>query len=270
MKQLCYRLWRALAAISRLALIFICGSQLGLAEYVIGAGDAVSIKVYGYQDLNVETRVADSGMISFPLLGDVNLAGQSTFDAGRNIAKLLAQRGLVTNAQVTVLLLDYKSQQVSVLGQVHKPGMYPLDSNNTLTDIIAMAGGITQTGDDRVVITHHINGETTKEEVDLRNVLEFSKNNNTGNLQKGDVIYVPKAAMFYIYGEVQRPGSFRLEPNMTVAQAISLGGGLTPRGTDSGIEVERRDRAGVSHKIDVELTDKVLKDDVIVVDERLF
>jgi polysaccharide export outer membrane protein len=76
--------------------------------------------------------------------------------------------------------------------------------------------------------------------------------------------------VFYIYGEVQHPGSFRIEPDMTVAQAVSLGGGLTLRDTLRGIAIERKDSNGVSKTLEVELSDKVLKDDVVVVDERWF
>lgn len=240
------------------------------AEYLIGAGDAISIKVYGYEDLNLETRVSDNGLITFPLLGDVSIGGQSTMEAGKTINQLLSKGGYIKNAQVTIVILDYKSQQVSVLGQVNKPGQFSLEYPSTLIDVIALAGGINAFGEDRAIITRHINGKISKEEVDVHKMLAFPDRSHVVRIQKGDIVYVPKAPVFYIHGEVQRPGNFRLEPNMTVSQAISVGGGLTQRGTLNGIVIERRDQNGQSKTISVEPNDLVLKDDVVVIDERLF
>lgn len=255
-----------------LTLLLTCLAFINVAhaEYLIGSGDALSIKVYGYEDLNIETRVADNGLIAFPLLGDVAIGGQSTMEAGKTINQLLSKGGFIKNAHVTVVVLDYKSQQISVLGQVNKPGQFSLEFPSTLIDVIALAGGINPLGEDRAIITRHINGKINKEEVDIHKMLEFPDRSKVVSIQKGDIIYIPKAPVFYIHGEVQRPGNFRLEPNMTVSQAISVGGGLTPRGTLNGITVERRDQSGHSKTVPVELNDLILKDDVIVIDERLF
>ncbi|NOT86345.1 MAG: polysaccharide export protein EpsE [Methylococcaceae bacterium] len=258
------KLWAILAL---LFLGFIKGAN---AEYVIGSDDALAIKVYGYEDLSTETRVSDNGLMVFPLIGEIKIGGKSTLEAGRMIAQLLGSGGFIKNAQVTVVVLDYKSQQVSVLGQVNKPGQYTLDVPRTLIDVVAMAGGINPFGEDRVIITRHVNGKTVKEEIDLRKILEFPETSKVVAIEKGDIVYIPKAPMFYIQGEVQKPGSFRLEPNMTIAQAVSVGGGLTPRGTLNGIEVARQNPKGAAKTLAVRLTDPVLKDDVIVVDERLF
>jgi polysaccharide export outer membrane protein len=240
------------------------------AEYLIGTDDVLQIKVYGYDDLATSTRVSENGRIVFPLIGEIEVGGQTEFEAARKITQLLAKGGFIQNANVTVTVFEYKNQQVSVLGQVKAPGIYILKSKNTLIEMIAMAGGLAELGDDRVIITRLANGIPVKQEVNLRTTLESPEHGQTILIQRGDIIYVPKAPMFYIYGEVQRAGSFRLEPNMTVAQAVSLGGGLTPRGTLRGIMIKRRDANGISQEIEVELSDKVLKDDVVVIDERLF
>jgi polysaccharide export outer membrane protein len=244
--------------------------QEASAEYLIGSNDALSIKVYGYEDLTTETRVSDQGLIMFPLIGEVKIGGKSTLEASRTIAQLLSHGGFIRGAQVSVVVLDYKSQQVAVLGQVNKPGQYALELPSTLVDVIAMAGGINPSGEDRVIITRRVNGVTVKKDIDLRKVLEFPEASSVEPIEKGDIVYVPKAPVFYIQGEAQRPGSFKLEANMTVAQALSLGGGLTPRGTLRGIVIERRDQKGKTKTIDVGLSDLVLKDDVVVIDERLF
>ncbi len=240
------------------------------AEYLIGSDDVLQIKVYGYDDLSTSERVSENGRIIFPLIGEVEVGGQTEFEVARKITKLLGQGGFIQNASVSVTVYEYKNQQVSVLGQVKAPGIYVLKSKITLIDMIAMAGGLAELGDDRVIITRQMDGKTVKQEVNLRTTLESPQHAQTILIQRGDIVYVPKAPMFYIYGEVQRAGSFRLEPNMTVAQAVSLGGGLTPRGTLRGIMIKRHDANGISQEIEAELSDKVLKDDVIVIDERLF
>jgi polysaccharide export outer membrane protein len=266
MKTLTNRYLRILAAL----FMIICMVGIARAEYMIGADDVLQIKVYGYDDLSTSERVSENGRIIFPLIGEVEVGGKTEFEVARNITQLLAQGGFIQNASVSVTVYEYKNQQVSVLGQVRAPGIYVLKSKNTLIEMIAMAGGLTELGDDRVIITRQIDGKPVKQEVNLRTTLESPENSQTILIERGDIIFVPKVPMFYIFGEVQRAGSFRLEPDMTVAQAVSLGGGLTPRGTLRDIVIKRRDANGVSKEIEVELSDKVLKDDVVVIDERLF
>ncbi len=251
-------------------IMFFCLISTVHAEYLIGTDDIVQVKIYGYDDLTTSMRVSENGRIVFPLIGEVEVGGQTEFEAARKITQLLAKGGFIQDANVTVTVFEYKNQQVSVLGQIKAPGIYVLKSKTTLVDMIAMAGGLAELGDNRVIITRLINGKPVKLEVDLRAALESPEHSEKVFIERGDVIYIPKAPVFYIYGEVQHSGSFRLEPNMTVAQALSLGGGLTPRGTLNGIVIERRDANNVSKTIDVELSDNILKDDVIVVDERLF
>jgi polysaccharide export outer membrane protein len=251
-------------------LMIFCMVGTVRAEYLIGADDVLQIKVYGYDDLSTSERVSENGRIIFPLIGEVEVGGQTEFEVARKITQLLGQGGFIQNASVSVTVYEYKNQQVSVLGQVKAPGIYILKSKITLIDMIAMAGGLAELADDRVIITRQIDGKAAKQEVNLRTTLESPQNSQPVFVERGDVIYVPKAPMFYIYGEVQRSGSFRLEPNMTVAQAVSLGGGLTPRGTLRDIVIKRHDANGVAKEIEVELSDSVLKDDVIVIDERLF
>jgi polysaccharide export outer membrane protein len=250
--------------------MLFCMVGIVRAEYIIGTDDILQIKVYGYEDLTTSARVSENGRIVFPLIGELEVAGQTEFESSRKITQLLAQGGFVQNANVTVTVLEYRNQQVSVLGHVRAPGIYVLKSKNTLIDMIAMAGGLAELGDYRVIITRHINGKVVKQEIDLRAILESPEHSQTILIERGDIVYVPKAPVFYIYGEVQHPGSFRIEPDMTVAQAVSLGGGLTLRGTLRGIAIERKDSNGVSKTLEVELSDKVLKDDVVVVDERWF
>ena len=133
-----------------------------------------------------------------------------------------------------------------------------------------MAEGIDELGDTKVMVTRTVDGKPQKQELDLRAYLEDGGTIAPFKMQQGDQVYVPKAPMFYIYGEVQHPGGYRIEPDISVVKALSIGGGLTLRGTENGIVIKRKDKSGALQEIDVELGDAVLKDDVIYVGERWF
>ena len=157
-----------------------------------------------------------------------------------------------------------------MLGAVNKPGRYPIDSQNSrLTDFIAAAGGIAAPGADYVTLVSSHGGQTMKRDIDLNTIFRDGDLSQNVRLQPGDTLFVEKAPMVYIYGEVQKAGAYRLEPHMTVMQALALGGGLTPRGTQRGIKIARRTDHGV-REIDAHLTDPVQNDDVIYVSESLF
>lgn len=240
------------------------------AEFIIGADDLLGISVYGYEDLKSEARVSSSGRISFPLVGELNVAGLSTFKIEQLIADSLTKGKFIQNAPVTVTVLENNSQRVSILGQVHKPGRYPLDSVTTLVDVVAMAGGIKESGDETIILTHFVNGKAHKKVIDLYAMLESTDQNNLIRVMPRDRIFVPKAPLFYIYGEVKNPGGYKTVNNMTIVKALSIGGGLTKVGNQNSIIIKRKDNNGVLQEVDAELTDQVLKDDVVFVKERWF
>jgi polysaccharide biosynthesis/export protein len=238
--------------------------------YVLGAGDMLKITVYGSPDLNTETRVSEIGSINFPLLGEVELSGLSPKQAEKRISDGLEKGGFVKQPHVNLVVLQYLSQFVSVLGDVYKPGRFPLDRSTSLSDALALAGGVTPNGSDIVTLSRKEDGQIIKQEYDLLEILAKGDADHNPTVHSGDIIFVPKAPVFYIYGEVQRPGSFRLERDMTVAQALSTGGGLTARGTERGIEVKRTDRNGNLNTFDASLGDKLQENDVVVISESWF
>ncbi len=239
------------------------------ADNLLGTGDLLHITVYGNADLTTDTRITASGMISFPLVGEVSVGGISVPMAEHKIAKLLADGKFIQRPQVNIIVMQVVSQQVSVLGEVQKPGRYPLDRPSTLTDMLANAGGIGPNGSDQVTLISANNGRSDRQEYDLRNVLRKDGVPDV-LLSSGDIIYVPRAPVFYIYGEVQRPGAFRLERNMIVAQALATGGGLTARGTERGLRIKRRNGNGVLETISADVTTPLLPDDVVQVQESFF
>lgn len=240
------------------------------SDYVLGAGDSIRIVVYGNPDLTTEARVNKAGTINFPLLGEVLVGGLTPAQAEKNITFELKKDGYVRDPHVNLIITQYLSQFVSVLGDVYKPGRFPLDRSTTLSDALALAGGINQAGSDIVTLTRTNDGKTTKYTFDVKELLASGQTSQNPKVNDGDIIYVPKAPVFYIYGEVQRPGSFKLERNMTVAQALSTGGGLTARGTENRIKIKRVDNDGELTTIQVELGDKLMENDVVVISESWF
>jgi polysaccharide biosynthesis/export protein len=241
------------------------------ADYQLGAGDTIRIQVFQNPDLTLETRVSDSGTISYPLIGIVRVGSLSLDAAERQIAKQLKDGGFVQHPQVTIVLLQNRGNQVSVLGQVNRPGRYPLESTNMrLTEMIATAGGVAPTGDDRVIVTGTRSGKAFLKEIDLPGL--FLSHNTVDDivLAGGDAIYVHRAPVFYIYGEAQRPGAYRIERGMTVRQAIAQGGGPTARGTEKDPRLDRRRADGSVEQITAAPGDFVQPDDVIRVRESLF
>ena len=259
-----------LAALAAAALMAISPQAAG-ATQTLGVGDTVRITVFQNPDLTTETRISDRGTIVFPLIGEVALSGQTPASAGARIAEQLKLGNYLKNAQVGVSVLQVRSRQVSVLGYVARPGRYALDDiSSKLTDILAFAGGISPGGADTVTVVGERDGSEKKLEINIPEMIRNGDMSADFNVQNGDTIYVPAAPVFYIYGEVQRAGGYRLEPNMTVMHALSLGGGLTPRGTTRGLQIHRRLPNGSVVSIDARLTSQVRPDDVIYVKESLF
>ncbi len=240
-------------------------------EYVLGAGDIIRVSVFQNPDLTVETRVSEAGTITFPLVGTIPVGGSSIQSAEKVIARMLRDGGFVVQPQVNAIVTQYRSSQVSVLGLVNRPGKYPLElASNRITDVLALAGGIMPGAADIVAVTGVREGKSFHVEVDVPAMTQNGDMSNNIPVQNGDIIYVHRAPVFYVYGEVQRPGAYRVESNMTVMQALAQGGGLTLRGTERGIRVHRRNKDGKIERLDLAMDDVVKADDVIYVRESLF
>lgn len=254
------------------ALFSLAGQALAQdAEYALGAGDIVRITVFQNPDLTTETRVSENGAVTFPLIGNVVVGGQTIAKAEQTIATRLREGGFVLKPQVNILPLQIRGNQIAVLGQVNRPGRYPLETFNTrLSDMLATAGGVAATGADAVVLIGVRDGKGIRAEIDLPAL--FGPGGEARNLvlAGGDVIYVHRAPVFYIYGEVQRPGAFRLERQMSVMQGLATGGGTSARGTVKGLQIHRRAADGKLQVIEPAMDDLLKPDDVIYVKESLF
>lgn len=240
-------------------------------DYVIGAGDVLRINVYQNADLTLETRVSESGTISYPLLGNVKLGGLSIAQAERTIADGLLKGNYLRNPQVNVMLMQVRGNQASVLGMVNRPGRYPIEVTGLrMSELLATAGGVAPGGSDIVTLTGMRNAKQVRYSLDIGKLLTSGSLDQDPVIVNGDTLYVDRMPLVYIYGQVQRPGSVRLERGMTIMQALAAGGGLTLRGTEKNIKVHRRGSDGKVKEYDAVLTDPLVDGDVIFVRESLF
>lgn len=242
-----------------------------LSDDTLSAGDAIRIRVFQHPDLSLETRILQNGSITYPLIGSSQLAGLTVAQAEEKLASALRAGGYLQQPQININLIQVRRQQVSVLGEVARSGQYALERDGSkLSEVLAAAGGIAPTGSPVVIVTGQRNGKPVRLEVNLNSIYLEGKTENNLTLVGGDVVFVNRAAMFYVYGEAQKPGAFRLERNMTFMQALVTAGGLTPRGTERNLRVTRRTASGVSEESSPNLSDLVQPDDVIFVRESLF
>jgi polysaccharide biosynthesis/export protein len=227
--------------------------------------------VFQNPDLTLETRVPESGTITYPLIGSVQIGGLGLGAAEQTIAKALRDGGFVKQPQVNIVLVQVRGNQVSVLGQVNRPGRFPLETFNTrISEMLATAGGIAATGADTVILVGSRNGKPIRKEVDVAGLYLGNRLDDDIAVAGGDTLYVHRAPLFYIYGEVQRPGSYRVERNMTVQQALAQGGGPTVRGTESRLRLHRRTADGKIQQLSPDLDAAILADDVLYVRESIF
>ena len=252
-----------------LALSFTQGVGAVDDDYQLGAGDIIRITIFESPSLNTDARISESGAVSLPILGKVNVSGLNTDEAANQIARSLEQGGILKIAHVSVMVSQFMSRQVSVIGQVNKPGKYVLDKSSSLIDVLATAGGIGSNGGNKAILIRKVDGQEQKTEINLSAVLNKQSEKNLQVLN-GDIIYVPDAEKFYIYGEVQKPGIIKLEPNMSVLHAISAAGGITNKGSESNVELKRLDPQGNIQILETELGELVKPNDIIFIPEGWF
>lgn len=252
-------------------LLFSAANAADAREYALGSGDVIRVTVFQNPDLTVETRVTENGSITYPLIGAVNVGGLTLPATEKLIADRLREGGFVLKPQVNVLLLQIRGNQVSVLGQVNRPGRYPIEiAGTTVTDILATAGGASVNGADVVTLVGTRNGQPYRTEIDIPSLFLPEGIKADITVQGGDILYVHRAPVFYIYGEVNRPGSYRLERGLSVMQAIAQGGGITLRGTDKRIKLHRKNDSGNVETVEPDMSLPLQNDDVVYVRESLF
>jgi polysaccharide export outer membrane protein len=255
-------------------------------DYVVGNGDILRVTVYGHDDLTQTVVVQADGSFVFPLIGRVKAGDLTTRELERKLGTLLSQ-GFIRNPQIAVLVQEYRSKMVFVVGELAKPGTYSLADSRTVVELLAKAGPLTQNAGAEVVIVRPL-GETQgptlppeagadpsapppNAEVIRLNVRDLTAGNLDRNveLRPNDTVFVPQAARYFVSGEVRSPGSFPLTPGLTVAQAIIVAGGYTDRAATGRLRAIRQVE-GKSKEFKVKPDDPVQPGDTIVVKEKLF
>lgn len=213
-------------------------------DVLIGAGDLLEISLYGMPDFKTDVRVSSGGEISLPMLGTVAVGGLSVEKAATRIEQDLAQKGLFNDPHVTVFVKEYATQGISLLGEVQKPGIYPLLGERKLYDAISAAGGTTPKAGRYVLITHRSDPQHPLQVPLSTGAAESTKNNVA--VEPGDTIVVSKAGVVYVVGDVHQPGGFVMENgnDITVLKAIALAQGTGPNAALNAAKLIRKTPEG--------------------------
>jgi polysaccharide export outer membrane protein len=249
-------------------------------NYLVGPQDVLAITLYDQQDLSGKYTVEADGTFTFPLIGRVKAGGLSLRDVEQALRKALAD-GFFKNPQVSVAVEQYRSQRVFVVGEVRTPGPYPLVGDMTLIEALARAGSTTEHAAGEALIVRSSDASPTSGpllpvqeggaeviRIDIK-ALQSGRLSSNARLRDGDTIFVPRAELVYVFGQVNRPGSYTLQRGTTVLQALSLAGGVTDRGTTGRIRIARV-VDGKKTEVRVKVEDPVLPGDTIIVPERFF
>ena len=267
----------ALVIVSILLLGGQASQQIEESNYIVGPQDVLTVTVFSEPQLSGQFRVDNDGQFNYPFLGRITASGSTL----REITALLRVKladGYLRNPQVGVEVAQYRSQNVFVMGEVRTPGKYTQSGPVTVIEALAQAGSPTPSAGNVVLILHPKGPSATGptlpdatdadvERVDLREI-QTGKLSQNVLVRDGDTIFVPKAERFYVTGQVRNPGSYVLEPNMTVLQAISLAGGVSERGSNRRIRIIRV-VDNKKREFDAKPTDIVQGGDTLLVRQRL-
>lgn len=224
--------------------------------YTLSPGDAVSIVVFGEDDLTMDIKLNEKGQINFPLLGAINARGMTVSELEETITRELSGAYLV-NPDVRVSVAEYR--QVFINGEVNTPGGYDYKPGLTLDKAVALAGGFTeQASKERVTLTREINGVAQ----------QFSMR-PTDAVLPGDIITIAEYLQVFVNGEVQRPGNYPYQTGLTLEKTIALAGGFTGRAAKRRIKVSR-DIDGQQQQGSIRMGDPVYPGDIISVPEGFF
>jgi polysaccharide export outer membrane protein len=271
-----YLFWSFIAVKAFLAgsiffVLCLCFSNLQAEDYLVGPGDVLAISVYDNDDLATKVRVSTSGTIVMPLLGQVEVQGKTVNGITDTITNLLADGYLVT-PQVNIFVEEYRSKKVVILGNVRTPGLIKLSGPTNFLELVSQAGGLEKDAGDTATIQRvKKDGEATKVlVVDLLALIEKGDLSQNVPILDGDTVFISKAGMCFITGQVQSPGTYSCGDGTTVLKLVALAGGFNGKASKSGIRIVRIvDNEKTVFK-DVDLYTRLLNNDVVVVPESFF
>jgi polysaccharide export outer membrane protein len=247
--------------------------------YILGAQDVVAVTVFGHTELSGKFTISPDGSLLFPLVGSVNAAGRRPQDIQADLIERLSD-GYLKSPKVSVEIEQYASQRVFVMGEVRTPGPIPLTGSMTLLEALARAGSLTEQAGGEIVllrgspdrpgngpITQGQNGSSEAARISVQQLRRGVVANM--ELRNGDTIFVPRAETIFVLGLVNNPGTYTLEPGLTVLHAISLAGGTTPLGSTGRVRIVRVVE-GQKRELNAKLDDIVKPGDTVVVRARIF
>jgi polysaccharide export outer membrane protein len=251
-----------------LALLVLHGPSIGEVrgqDYIVGPRDVLKITVWGHLDLSQNYSVSAEGTIVFPLVGEIRAAGLTEAQFGQTLAKLLEKDYLV-NPQVIVSVAEYKSKKVLVLGEAEKPGTYPLTGEITVLEVISQAGGLSKNAGKQLVLVRPqpqvasagqtLPGGTTVRRLNIDKIQAGDTSENI-HVEDGDTIFIPKVNAFFALGEVGKPGTYALEKETTILEAVTIAGGFTNKAAAAGTKVIRKFPDGRQDTLAVDLSGAV-------------
>ena len=257
-----------LSSVCRSAEVPTAADQQHMSQ--LGPGDSVSIQVFGQPDAT-NVYVDDDGTINVPLVGSIKVAGMSPVEAAARVAKALKDGSYFVDPHVAILVTQPRSHLVSVVGEVQNPGRYPINPRTTIVDLLAQAGGVKATASDvGYILRRDDDGRTSRFPVNLTGLTDNKNVLPTMTLMGGDSLIVPRAEHYYVLGEVTSPGTYSIEPGMTVIQGIARAGGINERGSERRIQLKRLETNGQYHILRAKPGDSIRADDIILVKESIF
>lgn len=238
-------------------------AQSGKVDYLLGPGDLIDIKVWQHPDLDRTLRINENGTFQFPLIGTVIAKGKSVSELEKEIQERLG-KDYIVNPYVTVVVKEYNSKKVSILGEVVSPGIYYLNKKSYLVDIIAKAGGISPKYNQSKQLKVLIKRENIEKEepiiIDLYKLLVEGDMSLNVEIKPDDVIYVQAPENYYIFGEIKKPGAYPYDKGITLLKAIALAEGITERAQVNKIKIIRK--VGNKDKIFIFNLKKALKGEI--------
>jgi polysaccharide biosynthesis/export protein len=203
--------------------------------YVLGAGDVVEVAVLGREDYRSRVQVQVDGSIQLPLIGDLTAANRTVLQLRGDVRSALVSGGYFTDPAVSVSVASFASRYLTVLGEVATPGLVPIDRSYRLSEILARVGGTRASAADDITLTR-VDGTT--QNLNMRDVATGAGDADP-IVNPGDRIFVAVAPQFFIYGQINAPGSYRVDRNMTLRMALARGGGLTTQGSERRVKIFR-------------------------------
>jgi polysaccharide biosynthesis/export protein len=256
-----------------LAVNFSCwAAPVDNVDYLVGEGDVLKVMVYDNPDLETTTRISGNGIIIFPLIGEIRIDGHNVAEVGQIISRKLA-KGFINDPQVSVFVEEFRSQKTVIMGEVKVPGLYELSGPTSLMEVISTAGGLTVNAGDLVTIKRKNPSKPDSDKiisVNLKNLLEKKENEANLIIIDGDSVFVPRAGVFYVTGQVQKPAAYKLEQGTSVIKAITMAGGFTDLAAQRKVQIIRKVENEEVVLKKVPLHTPILAEDVIVVPESFF